>query len=116
MTIDALKPTVCAYSSLFTLTNIQNAYKIYKGVVYANESDNPLRNYAKDYCDNLESTVGAKLAVINKLKTFNTNTTEFDDGCLDTLSKADNKWFDPLIPSELITYGDICQGFRELFI
>jgi hypothetical protein len=26
-----------------------------------------------------------------------------------------NYWFDPLIPSQAITYGDMCEAFHELF-
>jgi len=32
------------------------------------------------------------------------------------MSKTTNKWFDPLIPSDIITYGDMCHAFKELFI
>lgn len=32
------------------------------------------------------------------------------------LQDYDNYWFDPIIPSEYITYGDTCDAFQSLFI
>ena len=57
-----------------------------------------------------------KLSLFYTLKSYNYNTKDFDDACLNLMNTADNKWFDPILPSELITYGDICQGFKELYL
>ena len=35
--------------------------------------------------------------------------------CLDQLDRFDNLWFDPLLPSEIVTFGDICEAISELY-
>eukprot|EP00347_Sterkiella_histriomuscorum_P023738 403333557 len=74
-----------------------------------------LQTFAEDYCNNLESTVSSKLQIVNRLRTIDPNDAQFTDACLDSLNKSENKWFDPIIPSDIITYGDMCQGFRDLY-
>ena len=71
--------------------------------------------FAKDYCSNLVEINKSKLSLINALHSADSTTEEFDTICLDQLGKIDNKWFNPVIPAEVITYGDMCHAFRELY-
>lgn len=105
-----MKPTVCGYTSLFALIEARN---VLNGNITESEK---LNLYAADYCGNLEGSIGAKLGVINRLSTFDPKEKEFEGACIDAVSKAENKWYDPVLPSEIITYGDTCQAIKELFI
>ena len=53
--------------------------------------------------------------MLNRLSTFDPKTDEFTNACTDSLSKNSNKWFDLVIPSDIITYGDMCSGLKMLY-
>ncbi len=53
--------------------------------------------------------------MLNRLSTFDPKTDEFTNACTDSLGKNSNKWFDLVIPSDIITYGDMCSGLKLLY-
>ncbi|CDW78257.1 UNKNOWN [Stylonychia lemnae] len=114
---NALRPTVCAYSSLFSMVTVLRSLQ--QNNFLNNQSENgvnPLTTFANDFCENLSITVDNKLILVNRMMTTaNNDKTDFDTDCIETLGHAQNVWYDPIIPSEIITYGDMCQGFKELF-
>ena len=104
--LDALKPTICAFTSLFALDHIK---KLTPPTSTNNDpSASILSTYAADYCSSLQSTITNKLLILNKLSTYDPQDATFPKACVDALSKNENKWFDPVIPSDIITYGDMC--------
>ena len=54
--------------------------------------------------------------MFNRLSTFDPQTDDFINACTDSLSKNENKWFDPVIPSNIITYSDMCSGLKQLYL
>lgn len=93
------KPTVCAYTSIFTL--------IY--LVKAVNTGASINSYATDYCAHIESNVGSKIKLISQLSQYGaSHECMFEDACLKLFSDVPNQWMDPVIPSEIITYGDMC--------
>ena len=71
--------------------------------------------FAQDYCQNLETYVSKKLSLINQLATLDTQGVNFETLCTAIVAQADNKWFDPFIPSIIITNGDMCHGIKEIY-
>lgn len=71
--------------------------------------------FIRDYCSNLVEVNKGKLQLINQLHSTDPESEEFDTVCLDQFGKNDNKWFNPIIPHEVITYGDMCHAMRELY-
>jgi hypothetical protein len=97
------------------MTTVQQIYRS-PAEDESQSNEDRVRPFARDYCRSLERTITQKLAFINRIKKLDYNTSEFDDGCLRELAQVENRWFDPVIPSEIISFGDACQGFKELFI
>ena len=100
--IDSIKPTVCAFSSLFAIDKL------------AGLSSDSFTEYANDYCKNLETTITNKMRLINAISVSNLSL-DFDNVCVTEINKVDNKWFDPIIPNSLISYGDMCSGLKQLY-
>jgi hypothetical protein len=106
---NAYKTFVCSYSSLFVLEVLQE--------VYADEetSSDTVTIYIGDYCNNVADGTQEKINTIGQLNTIDTADSDYEDQCIDYLQQYDNYWFDPIIPSEYITYGDTCDAFQSLF-
>jgi hypothetical protein len=83
---------------------------------YALEEDEDITAYAESYCEYLTTGVAAKIAMIDALATLDPTSTDYADECYTELMSTTNYWFDPVIPSEFILVGDMCQAYQDLFI
>ena len=102
-----LKPTVCAYSSLFVIYYIEYAYT----ELASSNSSESIDDYASDYCTNFNDGVLAKLSFINSISTYTATASDFVTKCEAEIEEVTNYWFDPVLPSELITVGDMCEAY-----
>ncbi len=68
--LDELKPTLCAFSSLFALQNII-------GITDEDE----IETMAEDYCSNIETTINAKIVLITNISSYEYSTSDFYDNC-----------------------------------
>jgi hypothetical protein len=100
---NGIKPTVCVYTSIIALDYLQEAVL---------DGADDLGSYADDYCSNINTAVAAKTSFINVLSTMDpTDDDTFDDYCTEAIVEVTNYWFDPVIPSDMITVGDMCDSF-----
>lgn len=72
--------------------------------------------YIADYCNNIADGTQEKLTIIAQIDSIEITSQNFTDDCIDYVDDYANWWFDPIIPSETITYGDTCDAFKELFM
>ncbi len=74
-----------------------------------------LDTIALTYCQSVSQGIVDKLKIINNLLSLKANDGTFETKCLIVMAKAKNSWYDPSIPSEKITIGDICHAYKGLF-
>lgn len=106
---NAQKPFVCGYTSLFSIIAIQNDLRA--------DENADLTPRQRDYCTNLKGGVEQKIDLIDSLNLADTISTTYYDDCVALFSndKLVNWWFDPLIPSESITVGEMCIAYQDMF-
>lgn len=94
------------YTSLFTLVYLQ----------YALLAGDNITTYADSYCKYLTTGIADKISMINTLASYDPSNSNFSEMCYTELTTTTNYWFDPVIPSEFILVGDMCQAYNDLFL
>eukprot|EP00349_Pseudokeronopsis_sp_Brazil_P001302 CAMPEP_0202958092 /NCGR_PEP_ID=MMETSP1396-20130829/2438_1 /ASSEMBLY_ACC=CAM_ASM_000872 /TAXON_ID= /ORGANISM="Pseudokeronopsis sp., Strain Brazil" /LENGTH=282 /DNA_ID=CAMNT_0049675941 /DNA_START=316 /DNA_END=1164 /DNA_ORIENTATION=- len=74
--------------------------------------------FANDFCANSKDSVKARLLMLNDIYTVGPKSTIFKDKCSNALknSAVMNPWYLPTVPTTILSFGDLCQAYQELFL
>jgi hypothetical protein len=53
--------------------------------------------------------------MINAISSISPKDEDYYNVCKSALKSALNYWFDPIIPSPVLTLGDMCDAYNEMF-
>lgn len=66
--------------------------------------------YATDYCNNIETTVASKIAIIKSISDLDPDSDDFTTDCETIVDTAADVWYDPFIASDSISSSDMCSA------
>ena len=71
---------------------------------------------AKDYCKSFKLIIKEKLSFINQLQSIENMDDQmaFSEKCLAHIRGLENSWFDPSIPSSIISEIDMCDSYYDV--
>lgn len=106
---NSVKPSFCSFMSLYSLRYLKQA------VVHDGQD---IDLFAADFCSNAKDSAKARMLLLNDIFTVGPKSTLFDEKCMNGLKNAAimNPWYFPTVPTTLLSFGDVCQSYKELFL